>query len=74
MTITTIAQLKKDLKKMSASDRLQRHASVEIALTEEKDKSDMLTKALKQSQLECAGLRSQLKNIIEAHGPLERRG
>lgn len=56
----------------SETDRLERHADVEIAFAAEKAKSDMLTEALKQSQLECAGIRSQLENIMKEH-PIDMR-
>lgn len=58
---------------MTDTERLDRHAHVEISFAEQTDKNKMLTKALKQSQLSEAELRSQLKNIMDAHMPLERR-
>ena len=69
--IKSIDQLKLKLLDYSDTERLDRHAEVEIAFTAERDKTEMLTKALKQSQLENAGLRSQLQKIVEEHSRAE---
>ena len=71
--IKSIEQLKLKLLEQSETERLDRHAYVKVAFAEQTDKNKMLTKALKQSQLATAELRSQLKNIMDAHMPLERR-
>jgi len=65
--IKSIDQLKLKLLDLSETERLDRHALVEVSLAEKTDKITMLEKALKQSQLECAGLRSQLENIVKEH-------
>jgi len=65
MKIDTIDQLKKQLKKTPKAERLERHALIEVAYAEATNKNIMLTEALKQSQSECAMLRSQLKERVE---------
>ena len=65
--IKSIDQLKVTLLSLTDTERLDRHANVEIAFAERQDKIEMLEKALKQSQLECAGLRSQMKEIEKSH-------
>ena len=70
--IKDIDQLKLKLLDMSETERLDRHALVEVSLAEKTDKIAMLEKALKQSQLECAGIRSQLENITKEH-PIDMR-
>ena len=65
-------KLKHKLLDMSDTQRLERHADLEVAFASERDKTEMLTKALKQSQLECAGLRSQLEKIVKEH-PIDMR-
>ena len=66
-------ELKLRLLNQSETERLERHALVEVALAEKADQIKMLTESLKQSQKECAELRSQLKNIVDAHIPLDKR-
>ena len=68
MIIKSIDQLKLKLLDYSDTERLERHVEIEIAFAQEKDATQMLTQALKQSQLECAGLRSQLQRIVVEHG------
>jgi len=65
--IKDIDQLKLKLLDMSETERLDRHADLEVAFASERDKTKMLEKALKQSQLENAGLRSQLDKIVQEH-------
>jgi len=65
--IKSIDQLKVTLLNLSDTERLERHAQVEIAFAERQDKINMLEKALKQSQLECAGVRSQMKELEKSH-------
>ena len=60
-------QLKIQLLKHNKHERLDRHADVEIAYAQAQDTVKLLTESLKQSQLECAGLRSQLKKIVVEH-------
>ena len=69
--IKDIDQLKLKLLDMSDTERLDRHADVEVAFESERDKTKMLEKALKQSQLENAGLRSQLDKIVKEYARSE---
>jgi len=71
--IKSIDQLKLKLLEQSETERLERHAHLEVAYAEKTDQVEMLTKSLKQSQLQVAELRSQLKLIVDAHTPLEKR-
>ena len=70
--IKSIDQLKLRLLEYSDTERLERHALIEVAFAEQSDKNKMLTEALKQSQLECAGIRSQLEGIVKTH-PIDMR-
>jgi len=60
--IKTIDQLKLKLLNYTDTERLDRHANLEIAFAEGVDQVKMLTHALKQSQLENADLRYQIKS------------
>ena len=70
--INTIDQLKLTLLKYSETERLERHANLEIAFAEGVDQVKMLTHALKQSQLENADLRYQIKSYDRIFSEVER--
>jgi hypothetical protein len=60
--INSLDQLKLKLLDYSDSDRLDRHARLEVAFAEGTSQNKMLSQALKQSQLENADLRYQIKS------------
>lgn len=72
--ITDKDKLKVKLLNFNEHERLDRHADVEIAYAAEKENSKKLEEALKNKEKECAELRYDLKQIVDAHTPLEKRG
>ena len=69
--IKDIDELQLKLLDLSDVDRLERHAHVEMAFSELTDKNNMLEKALKQSQLENAGIRNQLEVLLREYSRAE---
>ena len=60
--INSLDQLKLRLLKYTETERLERHARLEVAFAQGTEQNKMLSQALKQSQLENADLRYQIKS------------
>lgn len=61
--ITTKDKLKLQLLKYSETERLERHADLEVAYAIEKDTVAKLQDTLKRKEEECAGLRHDIKKL-----------
>jgi len=70
--IKSIDQLKLKLLNYTDTERLDRHANLEVAFAEGVDQVKMLTHALKQSQLENADLRYQIKTYDKLFNEAKR--
>lgn len=65
--ISTKDQLTLKLLDYTDTERLERHVDVEIALAGKHKEVEMLREALKRKEQVIAGLRYDLKKIVEEH-------